>query len=383
MPKNSSAARREQARALAAAENISYTAALRRLTQARDVRAGWDPIVVDGLTDLVRRGRPIPVRVDGQRPAHAAPKDWGVAEPTQDWGVAEPAVDGYVIRPVSFPNPGNLDDSGVQPGARVPVPYPTSDGGVQVAALWPLVTRRRGDAGWWWVDNGWPVEAPGDLHQPASPAAPSPDLPFEVRVWHQMPGILGEDYAGSASAWTTWGWCADQTAAVELADAAVAHRLNDYEQRRGGRDSGYLRAEVYEHAPDGAEPRGVHRADADPDRPEVPRPPEGWWWPGRPAVEIGPEPTWHPDAHHPPKYELAVWTDAGWRSLGWFEARQFAGIAADMMRIGVNGAPYPWGATIGPRYPRALARDWTQDGRAVSDYHPDMPYAERPAIRRA
>ncbi|GHE32392.1 hypothetical protein GCM10017673_39150 [Streptosporangium violaceochromogenes] len=36
MPKNSSAARREQARALAAAENISYTAALRRLDQSRE-----------------------------------------------------------------------------------------------------------------------------------------------------------------------------------------------------------------------------------------------------------------------------------------------------------------------------------------------------------
>jgi hypothetical protein len=45
MPKNSSAARREQARALAATENISYTAALRRLDAARSAEstAGDEP----------------------------------------------------------------------------------------------------------------------------------------------------------------------------------------------------------------------------------------------------------------------------------------------------------------------------------------------------
>jgi hypothetical protein len=48
MPKNSSAARREQARALAATENISYTAALRRLDAARSAEstAGDEPDAV-------------------------------------------------------------------------------------------------------------------------------------------------------------------------------------------------------------------------------------------------------------------------------------------------------------------------------------------------
>lgn len=40
MPKNSSAARREAARALAAAEGISYTAALRRLDATREASPG-------------------------------------------------------------------------------------------------------------------------------------------------------------------------------------------------------------------------------------------------------------------------------------------------------------------------------------------------------
>ncbi|MGH3197224.1 MAG: hypothetical protein ACRDNT_15100, partial [Streptosporangiaceae bacterium] len=43
MPKNSSAARREAARALAAAEGISCTAALRRLDAAREAGSGQLP----------------------------------------------------------------------------------------------------------------------------------------------------------------------------------------------------------------------------------------------------------------------------------------------------------------------------------------------------
>ncbi|GGT47074.1 hypothetical protein GCM10010176_107440 [Nonomuraea spiralis] len=58
MPRNSSAARREQARALAAAEGIPYTQALRRFDEARTAVGEADgeaaaPLVQKSAADLV------------------------------------------------------------------------------------------------------------------------------------------------------------------------------------------------------------------------------------------------------------------------------------------------------------------------------------------
>lgn len=60
MPKNSSAARREQTRALASAENISYTEALRRLDAARSAEneAGGEPDAVVRKRYAPGRARP-------------------------------------------------------------------------------------------------------------------------------------------------------------------------------------------------------------------------------------------------------------------------------------------------------------------------------------
>ncbi|MFE9882487.1 hypothetical protein [Streptomyces sp. NPDC005784] len=125
-------------------------------------------------------------------------------------------------------------------------------------------------------------------------------------------------------------------------------------------------------------PARMHHADAAPDRPVVPRLAFDTWLPGRPAsADPTPEPAWCPQEKHPPRYELKVWEpESGWTSLAWIPGgRSPAGIAADLLQVGAGGR-YLFAETWGPRHPDAWARDWTQEGRSLTDHHPDMPYAE-------
>jgi hypothetical protein len=369
---------KQAARRLAAEEGISYTAARRRLLDAEPpgpdaVRYGWEEITVDALSAVVAEHGAVPVRViwSDQTP----PENYAGGR----WGVAEPAADGYVIREVIYQQTAT---AAVGKGARVPVPHRTADGRVEVAALWPLVWHPKGEPFWRWAHNGWSVERPGDCPDGFDPVCPSPELPYEVRVYDVPDGIVGEDHSGGSPSWWTTAWCTSLDSARELADALVAHRLGEPRRPASG-DCEHLRAEVWEHVTHdlASMPSRVHQVDAAPDRPVVPRLPFGTWPPGRP--ESAPptrEPVWYPKEQHPPHYELKVWSaDAGWKSLAWFTGgRTPVSVTATLLRIGTGG-PYAFAETWGPRHPDAWAHDWTQEGRSLTDYHPDEPYAESSA----
>ncbi|WP_228981449.1 hypothetical protein [Streptomyces sp. DH12] len=366
--KQSTAARKARA---AARKGAKYTEALR--SASPDPAApDWDDLVVSALSGVVAEHGVVPVTVIWDEDARhtMVQRDNGVR-----WGVAEPAADGVVIREAR-------GDVGVVPkGTRVPVPYRLDDGRVEVAALWPVVWCSNDQPFWRYVHNGWSVEQPGTFPAALDPVCPSPDLPYEVRVYSVPDGIVGEDHTGGAPSWWTRAWCDRLDKAVLLADTAVAHRLSMPERPAGG-DCGVLRAEVWKHATFdlGILPSRVHRADAAPDRPVVPRLPFDTWPEGRPAsTEPTPEPTWFRGEKHPPTYDLRVWSEesSGWETLGWFVGgRTPASIAAALLRVGTGG-PFPFAETWGPRHPDAWAHDWAQEGRALMDRHPDEPYAER------
>jgi hypothetical protein len=368
--KQSTAARKARA---AAREGAKYTAAL-RAAPPDPTAPDWDDLVVSALSAVVAEHGVVPVTViwdEGARHSMVQ-RDNGVR-----WGVVEASADGVVIREVR-------GDVGAAPkGTRVPVPYRRDGGQVGVAALWPVVWCSNREPFWRYVHNGWSVERPGDFPHALDPMCPSPDLPYEVRVYNVPDGIVGEDHTGGAPSWWTRAWCDRLDKAVLLADTAVAYRLSSVARPAGG-DCGDLRAEVFEHSTSdlGTLPRRVHRADADPDRPVVPRLPFDTWPKGRPAsTEPTPEPAWFQGEKHPPTYDLRVWSesDGGWMTLGWFVGgRNPAGIAATLLRVGTGG-PYAWAETWGPRHPDAHAHDWTQEGRSLMDRHPDEPYAESTA----
>lgn len=98
------------------------------------------------------------------------------------------------------------------------------------------------------------------------PMCPSPDLPYEVRVYDVTDGIVGEDHWGGAPRWWTTACCTDLDKACKLADC------------------GYLRAEVWEHLTTDRSvlPTRFHRADADLGRPKAPQLPFDTWPAGRP-----------------------------------------------------------------------------------------------------
>ncbi|MET9676413.1 hypothetical protein ABZY68_25460 [Streptomyces sp. NPDC006482] len=365
--KQSTAARKARA---AAREGAKYTEALRSASPDPSTPE-WDDLVVSTLSAVIAERGVVPVTVIWNEDARHSmvQRDNGVR-----WGVAEAAADGVVIREVR-------DCIGaVAKGMRVPVPHRLDDGQVEVAALWPVVWSSNDEPFWRYAHNGWSVERPGTFPDALDPMCPSPDLPYEVRVYYVPDGIVGEDHNGSAPRWSTRAWCDHLDKAVLLADALVAHRLGAASRPAGG-DCGDLRAEVWQHSSTdlGTLPARVHRADADPDRPVVPRLPFDARPEGRPAsTNPTPEPRWFQGEKHPPTYDLRVWSETdGWTTLAWVVGgRSPAGIAADLLRVGTGG-PYPFAETWGPHHPDAWNHDWTQEGRALTDYHPDEPYAER------
>ncbi|MEU5109602.1 hypothetical protein AB0H07_46465 [Streptomyces sp. NPDC021354] len=365
MPKNQPTAGKK-ARA-AARTGAKYTAFLRAQQAAVDEAR---ELVVAGLSEVIAQGGTVPVRVvwldEPRLEQHRGDR----------WGVVEPAVDGVVIREVPAPA------GAVEKGTRVPVPHRLPDGRVEVADLWPVVWQSNDEPFWRYVHNGWSCEKPGDYPDGLDPMCPSPELPYEVRVYDVPDGIVGEDHWGSAPSWWTKAWCTGINNARELADAMVAHRLRVPERPAGG-DCGYLRAEVWEHVTRDLSvlPHRVYQVDADPDRPVAPHLPFGTWPAGRPeSAQHTPEPVWHAGEKHPPNYQLRVWSEeGGWTSLAWIDGgRTPASIAATLLRVGTGGS-YSFAETWGPRHPDAWAHDWTQEGRCLADYHPDMPHAEHSA----
>ncbi|MFF8387744.1 hypothetical protein ACF053_29460 [Streptomyces kanasensis] len=370
MPPKKQPSASKKARA-AARQGEKFTAALRAAQDpASEPFPEWDDVVVPALSAVVAEHGTVPVTVRWDEGARTTmvQRDDGVR-----WGVADPVAEGIVIHEV----PDCI--RAVPKGTRVPVPHRLDDGRVEVAALWPVVWCSNREPFWRYAHNGWSVEQPGAFPAALDPMCPSPDLPFEVRSYYVPDGIIGEDHSGGAPSWRTRAWCDRLDKAVLLADALVAHRLSSPSRPAGG-DCGDLRAEVWEHSTTdlGTLPARVHLVNADPDRPVVPRLLFNAWPKGRPAsTDPTPEPTWFQGEKHPPTYDLRVWSgESGWETLGWFVGgRNPASIAAALLRVGTGG-PFPFAETWGPRYPDAWAHDWTQEGRALMDRHPDESYAE-------
>lgn len=161
----------------------------------------------------------------------------------------------------------------------------------------------------------------------------------------------------------------------------VAHRLKAPQRPVGG-DCGDLRAEVWQHdiSDLGTLPSRIHTADAAPDRPVVSRALSA----DRPAdrrpqsAAPAPEPAWFRGEQHPPHYDLRVWSEKdGWTTLAWFPGgRTPAGIAATLL---LGAGAYEFAETWGPRFPDSWQHDFTQEGRALADHHPDESAAETAA----
>ncbi|KAF2774939.1 hypothetical protein [Streptomyces sp. OM5714] len=101
--------------------------------------------------------------------------------------------------------------------------------------------------------------------RPPQKFSPVPGLRWEVAVWLDLAHegkVLGEDYGGGTSDWSTVGWCTNRGDARLIARAFTAHRGH------------HARADVIEHGTD----NGVVSMTTDtsltaPDAPAPPRPP--------------------------------------------------------------------------------------------------------------
>ncbi|WP_043463724.1 hypothetical protein [Kitasatospora sp. MBT66] len=378
--------RKQTARRRAAAGNTGHQVAVEQLKARTSTAAhgtspsaeahDWDETVVAALTALVTD--------TGTAPMHTVWRDASTARgdssrpPTQGqppmtdpdrWGVAEACVDGYLVRQIA-----SSHSHGLEKGTRGPVPYRTRDGEVEVAALWPLVHWPERGLGWRWVHNGWGVEQPGRILGDADPLRPAVALPFEVRVFSVLDGVLGEDYGVSAPGWETVAWCAALEHAAELAHAYTDHQYTTPKRRP---DAGYAQAEVWEHAHT-LEVLPVQRlvTHAAPDRPAIAHLRSDAPVPGRPASGPStPEPDWRPGLKYPPKGELRVWDNGRWKSFAWFTGAGDPGIAAALLRVGAGGR-YPYAESWRPRHPDTWRHDWTQEGRSLSHRYPAEPYTE-------
>lgn len=288
--------------------------------------------------------------------------------------MVEAAVDGYVVRELGWGEPHGTGRDNRRP--RVPVPYRNAAGEIEVAEVPPLAWADESSC-WRWVfaHTGWAVDAPGRIANAADPLAPSMELPFEVRAFQRIgePGwVYGEDFTGSPSWWSTMAWCATAADAREVADAFITYEGNT------------LRVQVWEHDRIALPtlPALHYQRDAEPERPSLPRRPFGAAVSGRPDApdpQAMAEPAWNEAGGDAARttYALHVWNGQGWRVISWHSMRQWAGITAAKLRVGVDGAPYAFGYVAGPHYPDAWAHDWTQHGRSCADLIPDATTAER------
>ncbi|MEU0287458.1 hypothetical protein [Streptomyces sp. NPDC006147] len=385
MPKKqSTAAKKARAAARAGAK---YTAALRQASgphlpphlQLVDEESlpESERMVVDCLRALAAEGGPISVRVADPDPevveARMRAEEKGVTPQWKRWASVQAAVDGYLLRETQY-GPNRSGYTTTNRGPRVPVPVRADDGTVTVVAMpeWAWLHEGR----WIWEHTGWPVDSlSGQIVDPPQEFSPAPGLRWQVALWLDLARegkVLGEDYIGGTSGWTTLGWCASRDDARQIARAFTAHR------------GPYARADVIEHGAD----NGVVSVTREtylpaPDAPVRPRPPAlgeprgtlaAGPRPSSPGRTEIPEPAWYQGEKHPPNSSLIVWTGTRWRTLihtYW----QSANIAA-VLGIGAGG-PYEWAEAWGPRHPDRDMHDWTQEGRELTHRFPEPTYQER------
>ncbi|WP_186779881.1 hypothetical protein [Streptomyces salinarius] len=395
MPKKQpTAAKRARAAARAGAK---YTAALREAGGPQlpphldlidaDALPEDERMVVDCLRALAAAGEPLTLRVADPDPevleARMRAEEKGITPQWHRWASVQAAVDGYVLRETQY-GPNRSGYSSRNRGPRVPVPVRAADGTVTVVAMpeWARLHEGR----WIWEHTGWPLDSiSGQIVDPPQEFSPAPGLRWQVAVWLDLAHegkVLGEDYVGGTSNWSTVGWCTNRDDAQLIARAFTAHRGN------------HARADVIEHGTD----NGVVSMTTDtylttPDAPAHPRPPAlgeqrgtlaAGPRPTSPDRSEIPEPGWYQGVKHPPNSSLIVWTGSGWRTLVhtyW----QSANIAA-VLGIGAGG-PYAWAESWGPRHPDRDMHDWIQEGRELTHRFPEPTYPERreliDAARRA
>lgn len=194
--------------------------------------------------------------------------------------------------------------------------------------------------------------------------------------------MLGEDYGGGTSDWSTVGWCTNRDDARQIARAFTAHRGH------------HARADVIEHGTD----NGVVSMTTDtyltaPDAPAPPRPPalgEEAWHPRRGPSPGLPGPVRDPRARLVPGSEAPAELVADR-----VDRLRLAHAGAHLLAVGEHrgrarhraGGPYEWAEAWGPRHPDRDMHDWTQEGRELTHRFPETTYQERTqlfdAARRA
>ncbi|MEU3633027.1 hypothetical protein [Streptomyces fradiae] len=285
----------------AARAGAKYTAALRHERGAHplpphlalfdaDALDEGERMVVDCLRALVAEGKPLAVRMaepDAEVvEARMRAEEEGVRPQWKRWASVVAAFDGYVLRETQY-GPARFGYTSTSRGPRVPVPVRAADGTVTVVAMPEWAWLHEGQ--WIREHTGWPVEAPGRIVDPPQEFSPGPGLRWQVAVWLDLAHegkVLGEDYAGGTSGWSTVGWSTSREDARQVARAYVAHRGNH--ARAGviehGTDNGVvsLTVDTYFPAPEAparprppalGEPRGTLAAGprpASPDRSEIP-----------------------------------------------------------------------------------------------------------------
>ncbi|MGW5043040.1 hypothetical protein ACWEQK_33355 [Streptomyces parvulus] len=391
MPKRqSTAAKKARAAARAGAK---YTAVLREAGGAQiplhlalievDALPDEERIVVDCLRALAAEGETIRLRVAEPDPevleARMRAEEKGITPQWHRWASVQAAVDGYVLRETQY-GPNRSGYTSAHRGPRVPVPVRAADGTVSVVAMpeWARLHEGR----WIWEHTGWPLDSvSGQIVDPPQEFSPAPGLRWQVAVWLDLGHegkVLGEDYGGGTSNWSTVGWCTSRDDARQIARAFTAYRGH------------HARADVIEHGTD----NGVVSMTRDtyltaPDAPARPQPPAlgeprgtlaAGPRPASPDRSAIPEPSWYQGEKHPPNATLTVWTGTGWRPLVhtyW----QSANIAA-VLGIGAGG-PYEWAESWGPRHPDRDSHDWTQEGRELTHRFPEPTYQERTKLLNA
>ncbi|MEV7011694.1 hypothetical protein [Streptosporangium sp. NPDC051022] len=205
MPKNSSAARREQARALAAAEGISHTAALRRLDEERTATVDTPQPQPLSLS--------LPYQVRKLRPAYAGqPAAWTSAGWCSSAEHATELADALVAWHGGARHAHVWDYSAALEAARH---------GEQLEV--PVLLHQAAAAGKRPPQPERPVKTLGRYR----PEGVGPDLAAEPGWLEQVPGLLWVRYAlhvwspteRGEGEWGTAVWCWDTYTAQAAADA--------------------------------------------------------------------------------------------------------------------------------------------------------------------
>lgn len=350
-----------------------WSAAARAVDAAAAERRQSEPELWPTLTGL-----PTVQVVDIEPPGDI--HEWG------EYGRIERTTTGWLITPdyTGVAETYGRENLLVQVDYREPVTWEP-----RVTELPPLVRSLPGSGGnrWVWACNGWAVDEPGDIAEPAPAAVPSSELPYEVRTFDLVDRdkLYPLDWIGSSPYWDTLAWCHDLDVARALAAGAARRQVDDIARAQVVGPAGTGTRSVVFTIDSTAELRVTeppHRGFGT--LPSMPRPV---------APPPTPEPVWdnaEMDDRDRPKYNIRAWSpNTGWSTLLWTDCRQYAAIAADCLLVGVTEHPYPYGDGWGPKW----RKTWDtygehvisseRDGFAIMDHYPDMTYGERVARSRA